>query len=213
MSETNKISIARALVELKSLGGRIERAATQPVVSVILGEAEVAKPNDNAFKDVESLKVALKSNFDSLQGLIQRRELIKRALVKANAETTVTIGGKNYTLAEAIEMKKFVVSRKAFLNRLQLQLRSVSATVGTKTTELQNRIDAYSKEQADNGNEELVKNTIADMRKRGTPSIVAPVDLQAFITKEMSGIEEFEQEVDIALNETNAATKIEVPAA
>ena len=213
MSETNKISIARALVELKSLGGRIERAATQPVVSVVLGEAEVAKPNDNTFKDVESLKVALKSNFDSLQGLIQRRELIKRALVKANAETTVTIGGKNYTLAEAIEMKKFVVSRKAFLNRLQLQLRSVSATVGTKTTELQNRIDAYSKEQADNGNEELVKNTIADMRKRGTPSIVSPVDLQAFITKEMSGIEEFEQEVDIALNETNAATKIEVPAA
>ena len=213
MSGTVKISIARALVELKSLGGRIERAAALPVVGVVLGEGELAKPNDNAFKDLETLKAALKGNFDSLQALILRRELVKRAVVTANASTTVTIGDKDYTLAEAIEMKKFVVSRKAFLSRLQLQLRSVSATVGTKKTELENRIDAYSKEQADNTNEDLVKTTVEDMRKRGTPSIVAPVDLQQFITTQLNEIEVFEQEVDVALNETNAATQIEVPAA
>ena len=56
MSGTTKISIARALVELKSLGGRIERAATLPVVSVVLGEGELAKPNDNTFKDLETVE-------------------------------------------------------------------------------------------------------------------------------------------------------------
>ena len=209
-NENNSISIARGLVELKSLGGRIERAGNLAVVGVVIGSGAFAKPVDAAFATVELAKGQFVSNFDSIQGLIKRRESVKRAIVKANAATTVTIDGKTYSLAEAIEMKKFVSVRKTFLTRIAAQLRSAAATAGSHQTSLNTRIDTYRREQGESANAELVTASIEDMRKRGEPSILAPTDLNKFISEEMANIEKFEQEVDVALNETNAATQMEV---
>lgn len=212
MSDTNKISIARALVELKTLGGRIERAASQPMIGVLVGVGEVAKPLDAQFKTQEDASKAFLGNFNTASDLIKRREAVKRAVVLANASTKVKIADVEYTLAEAIEMKKFVSVRKRFLENLRTQLVRVTGQVNNANATLDARIDAYRRDQGENANAELVENTVKDMRERSAGSLIAPKDLGEFIRTELQAIEDFEQEVDVALNETNAATLIDVVA-
>lgn len=205
----SKITIARALVELKSLKGRIERAGSTPVVGIIVGEGEHARPVDNTFTSKDTMATTLQGNFDSIVALMKRREAIKRAIVKGNASTIVKIGGKDYTLAEAIEMKTFVGSRKAFLQNLSRQLRSASSTVSSLQKQLEERVDSRRSEMGEAG-EEVLSAAINDIRSRHTPSMLAHTDLQTYINSQMAEIEDFEQEVDVTLNEVNAATLIDV---
>lgn len=206
---TNRITIARALVELKSLKGRIERAGSLPMVSVVVGQEGNARPYDSTFQTITALNTALVSNFDSVLGLMKRREAVKRAIVKANAETSVDIAGKTYTLAEAIEMKTFVGSRKAFIQNLQRQLRSCVGSVTSLNAQMESRIDAQRNEQA-SASPEVIEANINDIRLRSTATLVSHQDFQAYINAQMTEIENFEQEVDVALNEKNASTEIEV---
>lgn len=202
------ITIARALVELKSLKGRIERAGSVPMASIVIGTGTNARPYDSTFRDVTSLNAALQGNFDSAIALMKRREAIKRAIVKANALTTVTIAGKEYTLAEAIEMKTFAGSRKAFIQNLQRQLRTVTSSVTQLNSQMDARID--TQRSSTTASEGVVAATVEDIRARDTATLVSHQDLQAYIANELTAIDDFEQEVDVALNEANAKTEIEV---
>lgn len=208
MTTSTKITIARALVELKTLKGRIERASEVPVLMVKVGEGDKSKPADPSYRTLAEAEQAMLSNHQSLIGLLKRREAVKRALVKANAETEVTIDGVVYSLAEAIEMKAFVCIRKHVLLRLGAQLRRESGVVGVKNSELETRIDSLRQTQGDNV--ELLERNIADMRVRGTVSLVDPNGLKKFIEAEELKINNFLTEVDVALNEVNASTQIDV---
>lgn len=207
-AQTSEITIARGLVELKTLKGRIERASDAPLVMVKIGKDAHSKPTDASYQTVQDAEATLRANHQSLLGLFQRREAIKRAIVKANANTEVTIGDKKYTLAEAIEMKAFVNVRRHALVRMGLQLRRESGVVGATNTALEARIDEQRKVSGDNT--DLLQRNIDDMRGRGEAALIDPNGVQKFITAEEERINAFLTEVDVALNEVNAATKIEV---
>lgn len=58
-------------------------------------------------KTVDEFKTNVQSDYDSVNTLINRRNAIKRAVSKSNSSTSVTINGKDYVVAEAIEMKNW----------------------------------------------------------------------------------------------------------
>ena len=98
---TETMSIHQALVELKTLDKRIESAIQE-------GDWVVANKHSNgkiSGIDLKDFVENVKSRHQKVTSLIARTEAIKRAVVNSNAVTKVTIAGKEYTVAEAIDMK------------------------------------------------------------------------------------------------------------
>ncbi|HYK73264.1 MAG TPA: hypothetical protein VEV44_09105, partial [Pseudoneobacillus sp.] len=99
-----EITIAKGLVELKLLNNRINRVIND---SVFAGFT-VGKKVMTGFNDIEELEQRAKSDYQSVQDLIKRRNEIKSAIVVSNATTEVQIADKTLTVAEAIERKSSI---------------------------------------------------------------------------------------------------------
>ena len=96
-----KMNVHKALCELKILDDRIGKAIAACKFVAVKKVASKLVKNQN----VDDFKAAERANYDRVVDLIARREAIKRAVVLSNAMTKVTVGGIEYTVAEAIEMK------------------------------------------------------------------------------------------------------------
>ena len=104
---TEKMNIHQALVELKTLDKRIDSAIQE-------GEWVVANKHSNTKIggiDLKDFVDNVKSRHQKVTTLIARAEAIKRAVVNSNAVTKVIIAGKEYTVAEAIDMKNHGIER------------------------------------------------------------------------------------------------------
>lgn len=101
MSTTEKMTIHKALSELKVIGERITKGMNK-MPFVVTNEHVNAKIQGVSISEYTE---QMKSAHQAVEDLINRRNAIKRAVVKSNATTTVVIAGKEYTVAEAIEMK------------------------------------------------------------------------------------------------------------
>ena len=98
MSE--RMSIHRALAELKTLDARINSACS--------GTFVYANKKSNAKisgMSIEDAKKFLVGNYDRAKDLIERRKKIKSAIVESNAKTEVEVAGIKMTVADAIERK------------------------------------------------------------------------------------------------------------
>ena len=97
---TEKMTVHKALCELKTLDSRIQKCMQQnPFVFA----------NKHANSKVAGVSVGdyckeVQASYQSANDLIARRDAIKRAVTLSNATVKVTIGGKEYTVAEAIEL-------------------------------------------------------------------------------------------------------------
>ena len=96
-----QISVTRGLVQLKRLEQRINKKITELDIYTTANKINSKKVLDGIFTKEEYVQMA-KSNFDSLQDLIELRKEIKDAIVKSNATTIVDICGKKYTVAQDI---------------------------------------------------------------------------------------------------------------
>lgn len=108
---TEKMTVHKALCELKTLDSRIQKCMQQnPFVFA----------NKHANSKVAGVSVGdyckeVQASYQSANDLIARRDAIKRAVTLSNATVKVTIGGKEYTVAEAIELKNHGVPLKQML--------------------------------------------------------------------------------------------------
>ena len=108
---TEKMTIHKALCELKTLESRINKHVTD-------GIFVFANKHSNA--RVSGMLIAayceeIKSDYQRVNDLIARRNALKKAVVLSNASTVVTVGGVEYTVAEAIEMKNHGIQMMQFL--------------------------------------------------------------------------------------------------
>jgi len=101
---TETMNLHDALVELKTLGKRINSeinnmqiVATVPVSSL-------------ASEDVAKFKETARATLCSVADLRRRRFAIKAAVVQSNATTMVEVNGRQMSIAEIIEMRKEYIS-------------------------------------------------------------------------------------------------------
>lgn len=110
------MTVHKALCELKTLDARIKKAVESSVY-VFANKHSNAKVSGLSVSDYCA---EIKSAYQSATDLIARRDAIKRAVVLSNATTKVTVGGKEYTIAEAIEMKNHgIPTQQTLLNKLK----------------------------------------------------------------------------------------------
>ena len=215
MSTVEKMTIHKALAELKTMDDRIHKAIRSATyVLAVKHSAEKI----NGVK-VETFKDSMKSGYQKVTDLIARRDAMKRAVVLSNATTTVKVGENEYTVAEAIEMKNHGMEFKKTL------LQSLYSAYGSAQNELARNsgealekkaeqyvlavIAAQPKDAKMSVDSEAMKSLRKTYIENNTYDLVDPMDVSKIIEKLDAEINEFNAEVDAALSVSNALTVIE----
>lgn len=205
-----EMTVHKALAELKTLSSRIsDKISSTDFVAV-------NKHSNTKVKGVSIPEVAekAKADYQSIRTLINRRDAIKRAIIKSNALTEVEISGKKYTVAEAIDMKANGV---VYLNDLANQLHSQYAfAVRKMDAENGERLDSradeyikslYSGSELKNMSDEISKVRDAFIATQ-TLDIIDPIDAAKESERIKDEIAAFMSDVDSALSVSNALTII-----
>jgi hypothetical protein len=203
-----KMSIHRALAELKTLDSRINSACGMPFV--------VANKKSNTKiqgMSVEDFKKYLFGNYDRSIDLIERRKKIKSAIVESNAKTTVEIAGNKITVADAIERKNSIEYEKTLLNNFKIQFNKANSKVISENEVLPQKLEAYLSGVLGEKNQRTTDEVEAHTKSFNTRNeweLIDPLHLNEKIRKIEDDIIAFETEVDATLSESNAITIIEI---
>lgn len=211
MAQLKKLTIHRALTELKMLNHRIE-AATNEVNAVLANRKSNAKINGVEIKEFEKL---MQASYDKVVSLIEYRNRIKALVVESNATTKVTVGSEEMTVAEAIERKQSIQYEKKLLELMQHQYRMAINTVAKENDALPTKLETYLVNILGNKEKqspEEVKLHTETFMKRNEYELIDPMNVKKMMESLNDRIVEFESEVDAVLSESNATTFIEVQA-
>jgi len=200
------MSVHRALSELKLYSNKIETASSN---AFVLANKKSNKAVGG--RSVDEVSSAIKSQFDSIVALIENRKRVKDAIVNSNAVTKVTVGGKEMTVAEAIERKVAVTLDRQFLVVLQNQFLHNNSIVEKENAQLPTKLESFLQATlSDKSNVEEVKSLTKTFEENNTWGLIDPCHIQTYITKLSTEIEEFASQVDYVLSESNATTFFDV---
>lgn len=209
-----KISVTRALTEIKHLSDRIERASHEQFIGLMKGKNNFEVCISAPSQSVESVSKTFKQNLQTVNDLISRRERLKKAVILSNANTFVVISGVKMTVAEAIEKKASISFKQSLLSSINQQYINNKARVESENNKLSNEINnavqaAYSNDKGKVDEDQY--NAVANPRlERNMYSLIDPNNVDYVISSLKKEIDEFLQEVDFSLSESNSRTEIEV---
>lgn len=205
-----KMTIHRALAELKLIDNKIEKLITNldPVGMLIEGRLV------NEIYKEEDFEKEVKSKYQSVSDLIKFKIKVKTALIKSNSETLVSISGESMTVADAITLKSSIDLKKSLHANLLTKFSKVRSKIGVHNEKIEDNalLLAKSALQKDNvkiNDGDAIAITEPYMNKN-LAHIVDPIDIKKEIDRLETEIEEFETNVDAVLSESNAITVIEV---
>jgi hypothetical protein len=207
-----KISITRALGELKLLANRIQ-TGTLEIKSLDLTQKKFPNVALTSNKTIEQFEKDAKSKYQSVVDMIQHRDNIKMAIVKSNATTMVIVGAEEMTVAAAVEKKTSIHYKEELLRLLRGQQADYASRVAQERIKLDTQL-----------NNLITQNTGKDRKvdKDDFEKIAAPfiennridlldplkvADKIDLLTKEITA---FKADVDIVLSESNSKTMIDV---
>lgn len=207
------ISVTRALAELKNINERINNAIQSGVFlgltkgkgsnKVMLGVGEVA-----------SATATIQGSYDKVDSLIAQRQKIKAALVKSNAETTVSFQGREISVAEAIELKSTVSFKELYLGRLRNTKTSALQQVDSYNSKLDTTIQVMlqsvygaDKSKVDPSQYDSIANPQKD---KNEVSILDPKGIDKVIESLEESIQALKTELDFTLSESNARTTVTI---
>lgn len=212
---TEKMTIHKALAELKTMDDRITKAIrnTTYVMAVKHSAEKINGVKINDFKD------NMKSGYQKVEDLMARREAMKRAVVLSNATTKVKVGDKEMTVTEAIEMKNHGMEFRGMLLRqmnsayisAQNELTRNSGDILEKNAEqyVLSVIAAQPKDSKMSVDSEAMKGLRKTYIENNTYDLIDPMNIAKIIEDLDAKINEFNAEVDAALSVSNALTVIE----
>lgn len=197
-----KITITRALAELKLLDKRITKAIYDgKFVSYSINGKNI----HSTFKPSEEKQ--------SIEALIARRAALKAAIMKSNATTNVNIGGVEMLVIDAIEMKETIKYKQSFLQQLKQQQQSTKYTISSTNENVNARLDKLL--EANFGKDSKTKSEEMEaiskpFLERNEAKLEDPLNLDSLIESLSEEILAFTSNVDYALSESNALTQIEI---
>lgn len=214
---TETMTIHEALSELKTLDDRIQK---------LISNSTFVTTNKHSNDKISGITIAeykdrIKSCYQKIVDLINRRNALKRAVVLSNAKTEITVNGITYTVAEAIDMKNHGMENKEnLLQKLRTQYAKCNYDLtANSSTVIEERADKYVQsylQQQGKDTKSAVKETetIQQLRKfyiaDNTYDLIDPlkvVDLMESLENEISA---FETKVDGLLSVSNAKTEITI---
>lgn len=210
-----KMTVHHALAELKTMDDRIMKAIREcKYVAAVKHSAE--KINGMT---IDEYKNTLKSGYQKVVDLINRRNAMKRAVVLSNAKTMVTINGVEYSVAEAIDMKTHGMDHKADLLRIMAYCNSDAMNEMKRNDDeaLEKRAEQYILSliaaQPKDGKSSVDSDEMQNLRKsyiaNNRYDLIDPLNVVKVMAELDEEINKFNAEVDATLSVSNALTTIE----
>lgn len=211
-----KMSVHKALAELKTIDDRIAKAINEGVY-VLANKHSNEKINGISITD---FKNQMKSHHNKVSDLMNRRNAIKRAVVLSNAQTKITVGGVEMTIAEAIDAKNHSMQLQTkYITMLSAQLRRAQDTMALNSGEPLERkaeqhvlavIQAQPKDSKMSVDSDVMKNLRKAYIENNTYDLIDPLEVAKLIDVMAKEIDAFNVEIDSALSVSNALTIIEI---
>ena len=206
--KTKELTLTRALVELKLYDSKIQKAIDElkPVSYTVNNVVTDYRQTPNEFIG------EYKSQMQKIKDLRNNKTLLKNALMKANATTKVTIADKEYTILEALNKKQDIQTEQYLINVLKHSLSNSVSKVNNLQEQVEDRIEkTINSKSASSGNQskdyvQVVRDSYSDQ----IPKLVNADVIEKLIIEKENAVSEFLAEVDFALSEVNAITKINV---
>ena len=168
---------------------------------------------------IADFKTQIKSCYQKATDLIARRDAMKRAVVLSNANTKRTIGGNEYTVAEAIEMKNHGIEfKERLLNAMTYAYNDAQNDLNRNSGDsLERKAEQYvlaviqaqpkdSKMTVDSDAMQSLRKTYIE---NNTYDLIDPLGVANVIKSLEDEINKFNTEIDAALSCSNALTVIE----
>lgn len=210
MTQTTKMTIHRALAELKLIDSRIESGINAIYPS---GIHQKGKKIDGHILEEDFIKNA-KANYQSVTDLITRKIDIKRKIVTSNAVTTVKVAGKEMTVSDAITYKAIVQQKKKLAAYLKQRNQQAIAALNRNNEVVSKNVEillgnAYGKDSTKVAKEDLDAISKPYL-ENNTWNLLDPLGVE----KEAASLEkeytDFETEIDATLSESNSVVFIEL---
>jgi hypothetical protein len=201
----SSISVTQALSELKLLRKRIESVTSQATFT------KVKKAND--LLDAAKFATQATASYQSFTDLTKRYNALKSAIVLSNATTKVTIGGTEYTVADAVERKRSIEMENLMLAVMKAQHTATNVEYERHQLAEQQRVERLlTTELAKDAktNVEVVQQLTTTFLAQNKATVLDPLGLAEKIEALSKSIEDFETQVDYSLSESNGRTLISV---
>ena len=210
-----KMTVHKALAEMKTIDSRIYKKINEAkfCVSNRHSNQVIGGEPINVFKD------KAKADYQAVVDLINRRNAIKRAICRSNANTIVKINGDEYTVVEAIDMKNHGTDLLiALASALTRQYSNASQKCQSENVSLPDKADNFiastfgvkddKRMTADSA--DLISKQKKEYITNNTFEIVDPISADQKASQYMDEAQDFLAEVDAALSVSNAITEIEI---
>lgn len=206
-----KISITRALAELKLLNDRIMKQ-TERLTLVDAYQRRSPRLLNSQKTQADFEKDAI-SDLSSITDLIARRRKIKEAIILSNAERKILIKGVEYTVAAAIDRKNAIEFEEALRDKIKRNVAEVRRAVETARPQLESQVNKML--ETNLGTEKKIDASLYDtiakpFIEQNELVMFDPAKAEALSIQMEKDIEDFLTEVDFALSESNSTTEIEV---
>ena len=206
--KTKELTLTRALVELKLYDSKIQKAIDElkPVSYSVNNVVTDYRQTPNEFIG------EYKSQMQKIKDLRNNKTLLKNALMKANATTKVIIADKEYTILEALNKKQDIQTEQYLINVLKHSLSNSVSKVNNLQEQVEDRIEkTINSKSASSGNQSKdYVQVVRDAYNDKIPKLVNADVIEKLIIEKENAVSEFLAEVDFALSEINAITKINV---
>jgi len=205
-----KITIHRALSELKTISKRIEKKLD---TWVPIGAKQKDQLVNNTTSDSD-FKAAAKETFQAIKDLINRYENVSSAIKHSNTTTMVSVAGQEMSVSMAIILKHGLDDRKRVLGHLKKEFIRVTGAVNTNNEKinanaLQLAQAALSKDNVKLEDDDAIRITEPFINLNRF-ELIDPLDIKRIIKETDDEIDTFESDVDAVLSESNAITFIEI---
>lgn len=213
---TEKMTVHKALAELKVIDSRINKA-------IMEGTYVVANKHSNEKingKSVNEFKEHMRACHNKVTDLINRRNAIKRAVVLSNAATKVKVGDHEMTVAEAIDAKNNgMLFKSAYMRVIASQNANAQSELNRNSGEaIEKRAEKYVLDviaaQPKDAKMTVDSDAMKSLRKtyieNNTYDLIDPLDVATIMEDLSNEVDEFNTEVDAALSVSNALTVIDI---
>jgi hypothetical protein len=205
-----KMTIHRALSELKLIDSRIEKAITSLEPTGLIQEGKLV----NGFYDRAEFEKSAKAKLQSVTDLIERKTRIKSAIVAVNGKTPVVIANKTMTISDAITFKTVIELKRNLIANLIAKHNAAKSQAEKNNTKVDEHAlklaeAALQKDNVQINDGDAVAITEPFIKKNKF-NIVDPLEVEKLTDELQVEIDDFETEVDAVLSEINAITFIEI---
>ena len=208
------MTVHKALAELKIIDDRTDKAigSCDYAYAVKNGTSKISGVSIGDFKD------DIKSSYQKVNDLINRRNAMKRAVVLSNATTKVIVAGQEYTVAEAIDMKnngmrglKYLrdyMTHRYMVAKDQFNRNSGEALEEKANQYVMNVLNSQGN-SADKTDAKQIQTLHDSYVTNNEFVMIDPLDVAQKLEELDKTITDFETDVDAALSTSNAITTIE----